>query len=88
MLATVNNKVYIVKFKYPKDGGLRKKSVCVIREKDSLVAYEGVAECSEKDTFSKVVGRKIAMSRALKKAGFDRDSRKAFWDQYFKECKG
>ena len=48
---------------------------------------EGSCECSEKDTYCKATGRKVALTRAL--AGCtNKDFRKAVWEAYRKECRG
>lgn len=40
------------------------------------------ALCSERDTFVKAQGRKIAFARALKAAGFSRSDRAVLWRQF------
>lgn len=34
--------------------------------------------------FCKATGRRIALTKALKAAGFDRDTRRAVWAEYWK----
>ena len=43
------------------------------------VLYDGVAECSARDQFSRKVGRKLSLARALKKAPLDKADRLAIW---------
>ena len=43
----------------------------------------GWAFCGPSDAFVKETGRKLALQRALKKAGFTRDQRRQVWEQYF-----
>lgn len=44
---------------------------------------KGVSECSPKDQFSKEVGRKIALKRALSSSELlTKDDKKAIWDGY------
>ena len=43
---------------------------------------EGLAYCSINDNFERAIGRKIALTRALKDAGFDKDTRTAIWKEY------
>lgn len=42
----------------------------------------GQAECSINDQFSRPVGRKIALTRAV--AGFPKSERRRVWEAYFK----
>jgi len=55
---------------------------CVMLKDDK--EYMGMAFCSAEDNFSKNIGRKIALSRALKEAGFARKIKEQFWNEYFK----
>lgn len=41
---------------------------------------EGMTVCSEEDQFDRVVGRKVALTRALK--GLPKEHRKIIWDAY------
>lgn len=41
------------------------------------------AVCSKKDRYCKIVGEKIALSRALQSLQLDKVQRKALWDDYF-----
>jgi hypothetical protein len=45
----------------------------------------GTATCSRGDNFDRAIGRKVALAKALK--GFDRETRKAFWQAYFEKTK-
>jgi hypothetical protein len=45
--------------------------------------YNGVAACIRGDQFSKELGRKIALTRALKEACLKRGTRTAVWRAYF-----
>ena len=42
----------------------------------------GIAECSDEDVYCKEIGRKLSLGRALKHAGFDRNTRQIFWNVY------
>jgi hypothetical protein len=47
----------------------------------------GWAECSISDPFVKAVGRKVALTRALKDyPRLPRSTRKAIWEAYLKRC--
>lgn len=46
-------------------------------------AFVGVAACVEGDNFNKEVGRKIALTRALKKAEIPKPVRADIWIAYF-----
>ena len=57
----------------------------IIRENLEVPAVRGTTYCSAKDQFNYNTGRKIALSRALKAAGFDKPTRSLFWEAYFKK---
>jgi len=42
----------------------------------------GMSKCHRNDAFSKVVGRRMALNRALKSSDFDRTNRVSIWDNY------
>lgn len=44
---------------------------------------EGVAKCSPRDQFAKATGRKLALARALRTLGVQRDVRRGVWQAYF-----
>lgn len=46
-------------------------------------SFAGVAACVVGDNFNKEVGRKIALTRALKKADLPKDVRADVWIAYF-----
>lgn len=52
-----------------------------------LYKYRGVAYCHAKDTFCKESGRKISFTRAIMH-DFNREERRALWQQYFARKKG
>ena len=57
-------------------------TVCFIT-KDDVEIGQGESACSRRDNFSRSIGRKISMARALADAKFDRDQRCGFWKAYF-----
>jgi hypothetical protein len=60
------------------------EGACVIKGcADYAHPYQGVAHCHSHDQFSKYVGRKVALGRALK--AFPRPLRKHIWHEYFKQ---
>ena len=86
MIATVNGKTFIVKWKHD-NNGKEKKSVthCVIRSSDSKeVVCAGQSICDTRDQYNRQTGRKISLSRALNVFDNSND-RKVFWDSYDKE---
>lgn len=48
---------------------------------------EGIAHQSPTDNNDKKIGRKLALTRALIKAGFGRQARTIVWETYKKNCK-
>ena len=57
-------------------------TICRITQ-DEKVLGKGIAECSPNDNFEYITGRKIALTRALKSAGFSTDQRRIVWDTFF-----
>ncbi len=51
------------------------------RQEGAVIA-EGRAACSHLDNFSKEAGRKLALTRALENAGWDKATRAQFWLAY------
>jgi hypothetical protein len=47
----------------------------------------GITACSIEDVFEKSEGRKKALTRALEKAGFDREFRTQVWKKYWSMVK-
>jgi hypothetical protein len=70
-------KVY---FKYNRPIG---HTYCGIKVNDEEVCH-GESLCSSKDNFNYNSGRKAALARALKQFSSEPDTRKEFWDAYFK----
>jgi hypothetical protein len=73
-----------VKFRYfsfPLDGRIvtQCKVVC------GSLTHVGAADCSPKDNFSRIKGRKIALTRAIK--DLPRSDRKVIWNEYLDKCK-
>lgn len=60
--------------------GLTECMVLVMGEDGPEKASMGVAVCSRGDNFDRKVGRKISLTRALKK--FDKSFRTMTWEQY------
>jgi hypothetical protein len=56
-------------------------TLCRIIVDGKEVGYSA-AFCSAQDHFSKEIGRKRALARALKAAGLDANTRTAVWDRY------
>jgi hypothetical protein len=61
---------------------------CEIVEVDPKIARkytvlsDGLARCCYKDNFKKDIGRKIALSRAIKKLDFSKFERTMIWESY------
>ena len=55
------------------------------RRDDQCESHFGVAHKSEKDNFCREIGRKIALLRAVKNAGLDRQQKQAFFKKYWEE---
>ena len=57
---------------------------CTIHNITTNVEIEEWSELNPKDQYCRNKGRKIALAKAMKFAFFDRETRKLFWDAYFK----
>ena len=44
---------------------------------------EAIARCHPGDSWDKAIGRKIALSKVLRKAGIDKETRTKVWNRYF-----
>lgn len=83
-------KTYEVRFGYGyneiiEDGKIINKkpvyTACFIIAEDRAITGYGISWCNPSDIFSKFVGRKLALTRAVKE--LDKDFRKTIWDKYF-----
>lgn len=59
---------------------------CVIERESGELVSIGSAFKSPRDNFSKAVGRKLALGRAL--SVLPREERKEFWEKYFEKIGG
>lgn len=79
---------YIFTWKHLRDkNGIPYATECYIFEEvdgPELISI-GPAMCHPKDNFSKFMGRKLSLERALK--GFNKDFRKKSWEVFLKENK-
>lgn len=77
------NDQWRVVFEYERDpaGHPHSTQCSILDNEDNEIGY-GAAWCHPKDQFNKDVGRKMALSQALKAAAFDLETRKMFWDSY------
>ena len=86
MKVELNGQVVFVDFSYDRFAGdgrlVGGTTTCLITEKGTRkVLYRGRSECSARDQFCKDVGRKYALSRAVK--SMPRNTRKMIWEAYF-----
>jgi hypothetical protein len=73
---------YAVRWSYTYDSAGRNVTACrIVKEDDSWRPLVGRTVCSVKDMFSREVGRKISMGRALSR--LSREKRRPFWLAYF-----
>ena len=52
------------------------------RDLDEVSFGIGVAYCSEEDNFERAVGRKLALTRALRDSDFTKEERAMIWETY------
>lgn len=90
----INDKHYGVKFIYtgvspegkevPNGKGVNPRDTYVeILDGDKCIAF-GDALLSDHDTFCYKMGRKVALTRAMKKSPFNKKDRELFWNQMMK----
>ena len=56
-----------------------KETICQLVDKDNKVVTSGIAKAFHKDNFCKATGRKLSLTRALKKSNFNKLERTAVW---------
>lgn len=82
MKVRLNNKVYIVTFRYRDE----KNTYCMIRELGSKrVELIGHSRLRKGDSYNKELARKFSLQHALEEA--DREDRAAFWDVFMSRKK-
>lgn len=59
----------------------------LVNEDDDIPVRAVVAFCSVKDNFDRSKGRKVALTKMLNAAGFDKEQRTTFWHDYFAALK-
>lgn len=92
----IRTKHFTVKFQrnYVESGHLNKKgepemvpvsTTAIVSDNEGTVLSKGVALCGKEDIFTKEIGRKIAILRAVEErpAYFDKDMRKEILSAYF-----
>jgi hypothetical protein len=86
MKVQVKNNIYYISFKHENNCGkedCRSYTHCSIKkEGEEIPVGIGTAQLSLKDTYNKEKGRKITLVRALANAGFSKEVKTAFWEQY------
>jgi len=75
-----------VKFRHIRDDDPRSRAQtdCYIF-KDDVIEEVGITFCSLSDNFSRAVGRKIALTRAVK--NLPKDLRTKIWHEYFSKTR-
>jgi hypothetical protein len=68
-----------IKWEYSKAKG--RITHCLIQKSDFSV-YVSFAETSPMDHFSRDIGRKLSLARALKNANLSKEERKEIWEAY------
>lgn len=51
-------------------------------DKNNAIVTFGKATCSEKDTFSRAVGQKVALAKALTGSDVKKSDRRAIWESF------
>lgn len=67
---------YYVKWKYT-----GKITTCIILKEQDLVSVSNTV-CGDSDTYNKEIGRKIALTRAIRNANLPKELRTKFWETY------
>jgi hypothetical protein len=89
MIVEIDGRKYKVTWKHDKDVSpnfpYKVMTYCDIYDNDSTVRLAGgLARCSLKDNFSRKIGRRLSLVRALHFMNTDKGIRARFWDEYFK----
>lgn len=89
MEITLSNKIIRIDWIHQRRGIMVEQDItnCRISECINHTRYlnhisEGISYCNEKDNFSKEIGRKISLTRALINGNFSKSDRKYIWDAY------
>lgn len=65
----------------------RRATVCQIVSIDSggntSVLSEAASMCNPRDNFSKDIGRRLALTKALRKSNYSKSERSLIWQSYF-----
>ena len=93
MIVRTETSQQVYKVQFIKQHTERKKKPCV--DTTCLISFDmdggweglsrGTARQSHKDVYNHVVGKKIAMTRALEGCGFLKCVRTMFWEEFAKE---
>ena len=63
---------------------LKSTVYCIIKNESGDTIASGVAICSPKDSYTKIIGEKKALARALQSMGnMGKHARRVVWDDYF-----
>lgn len=75
----LNNREYRIKFHHSP----RLTEAWIVDEESKIPFAIGYADVHPKDSFVKAVGRKLALSRALREFTESKSERKQVWDKYW-----
>lgn len=97
MFVKVDGKEYAIDFSYdkPRDVPNIRLTHCILSEvlshagKDieAVVLGIGSSSCNPHDNFKKSTGRKLAFLRAMIDAQIEREDRRLFWNEFFKQVR-
>ena len=65
----------------------QKKTTCLIENDEGKVLTKGTAFLYYKDNFDRAIGRKVALTNALKSLTLSKDERVDVWKAYWKSHK-
>jgi len=86
MKVQIKNNIYYIGFKHENNcdkEDCRSYTHCSIKKEGVETPIgTGIAQLSLKDTYDKEKGRKITLGRALANAGFTKEEKTVFWEQY------
>lgn len=77
---------HFVDLKTSKNNSTKTGTLCKVHKvenNEKKFLSEGIAELSKKDKYSKNVGRKISLQRALKNSSLTKEERIHIWNDYF-----
>lgn len=81
MKIKIDDITYLVSWQHDSNRG---STICYIKDEETYTQAIATAFCSEKDHFSREVGRKVSLTKVLRSEvfNFTREERQLFWEAF------